>query len=224
MLKAVIFDFDGVVVDSHGIFNRLFTEILNKELGTDFKEEEFARWPGMRFDKRFKLLAKEKNLRIAGEDIDKAVEKGRFEYYTNASSYVRLFPGTERLFNELKEAGVKICLGSNGSRKTIEKILANLGVMKYFDLILSYEDVAHPKPAPDMFLLAVEKLKVNVENCVVIEDSLEGINAAKRAGIKVIAVSTTEPKTSLEIADMIVNTVDDLDLEKIKKMVKKFQD
>lgn len=220
MLKAVIFDYDGVLIDSHGMINKLFTQVVNKELGLDLTEKDFARFPGLRFDKRVKIVAEEKKLDIPYENIHQAIEKGRLEYYTNTIEYIRLYDGAKRLLDELKEAGIKIGLGSNGSKRTIEKSLSILEIKDYFSSIVAFDDVLHPKPAPDMFLKNAENMYAEPQECIVIEDSAEGIEAAKIAGMTAVAVSTTEPEERLKEADLVVMTINDLIVEKLKKLVK----
>src|SRR3989344_7978516 len=116
MIKAVIFDFDGVLVDSHGIINRLFTRIANEELGLNITENEFAKFPGARFEKRVELLAAEKGKKITKKQIDEAVSKGREEYYENSSNYIELFFGVRELMETIRKSGLKMGIGTNGSR------------------------------------------------------------------------------------------------------------
>jgi beta-phosphoglucomutase len=215
-MKAVIFDMDGVIVDSHGIINRLFTEVINRELHLNITEKEFARWPGIRFDQRLVIIAKEKGLPVSEEQIVKAIDKGRLEYYTNIIAYVKLFPGTLTLFDQLKSAGIKLGLGSNGSRNSIEKLMENLKIKKYFSSVVTFDDVVNPKPDAEMFLKNALELNVNPEECVVVEDAPEGIAAAKAAGMKVIALATTTSREELENADLLLSSISEITLDMLK--------
>ncbi len=218
MIKGIIFDFDGVIVDSHGIINNLFVKLAEEYLGLHITEEDFGRFPGMRFEERIHFFIKEKGLDISKKEIEAAKEKGLFEYYTNKKKYVKLFDGLIELFKELKKNNIKIALGTNGSRNNVIEMLKDKNIIQYFDSVVAYDDVAHGKPAPDMFLRNAENLGLEQSECVVIEDSVEGVKAAKHAGMKVIAVSTTTPISQLKDADLIVETVKDLDVEKIQKL------
>ena len=217
-MQAVILDFDGVIVDSHGIINRLFTKITREELGIDITEEEFAAYPGMRFEQRIQHIAQEKGLSIPPEKILQAINKGRFEYHARKVENTTLFPGAKKLLDELRGHGIKIALGTNGGRKTALKSLRMLGVLDYFDTINTFDDVDRPKPAPDIFLKSAKDLDTKPEDCIVVEDSAQGIKAAKNAGMKVIAVSTTEPESNLGEADLMVNTIQDLTVEKLESL------
>jgi HAD superfamily hydrolase (TIGR01509 family) len=218
MIKAVIFDFDGVIVDSHGVINRHFTKVANDELHLGITETDFARFPGMRFEAKVAILAKERGLDIPKEKIVEAVKKGREEYLHNKSDQVELYPGTLRLFDELKKAKIKIALGTNGSRRSVEKLTVKLGIKDYFDSIVTFDDAYLPKPAPHIFLKNAENLKCLSGDCLIVEDSIEGITAAKAAGMKVVGVSTTLDKNDLKDADLILKTINDLNLGIIQKL------
>jgi HAD superfamily hydrolase (TIGR01509 family) len=207
MIKAVIFDFDGVLVDSHGIINKLFTEIANKELGLNITEKEFADNPGIRFEHRLMKINSDRKLNISAERIKDVIEKGRLEYFSNKSDHVRLYPGIIELLEELKKAGIIICLGSNGGRRSIEKLMQKLGIKKYFSSIVTFDDVKNGKPHPEMFLKNADEMKLKPEECIVVEDSIEGITAAHAAGMKVIAVATTTGKEELKDADIIIDNI-----------------
>ena len=218
MIQAVIFDFDGVLVDSHGTINQVFTRTVNEMLGLNITEKDFARFPGLRFEKRMAILAKEKNITITDEQITQARKAGIDEYRSNSSLSVKLYPGVLRLLNELKANNIKIGLGSNGSRKTIERIMDNLNIRSYFDSLVGYDDVTHGKPAPDMFLKNAKNFNIKPQDCAVIEDSIEGITAAKAANMKAVALLTTTSRENLNSADLILNSINDLNMEKIQKL------
>ncbi len=218
MIKAVIFDMDGVIADSHNIINNLFTELLNKHLNLNLDVKEFAKYPGMRFEHRTEILTKEKGIHLSKEEIDEIMEIGREEYYNNKIDYTRIYPGMKELLEELNKSNIKLALGTNGSRRTIAKLIEQFNIKNYFDAIVTYDDVARGKPFPDIFLKDAELLNVSPKECVVIEDSIEGIEAAKEAGMKVIAVSTTMKIDELKKADMIIKTIKELNVKKIQQL------
>jgi len=216
MIKAVIFDFDGVIVDSHGTINKLFTEIINKELGLGLSKEEFAKYPGLRFDERVVLLSKEKGINIDPNRVMQVINKGRELYFSNF--LVMLFPGVLDLLGELKKNKIKIGLATNGSKKTVYKQLKQLNIFQYFDSIVTYDDVTYPKPKPEMFFKICTKLNVKPKECVMVEDAPAGIIGAKKAGMKVIALSTTMPRASLVKADLIMESIKEITLDKLKSL------
>ena len=102
MIKCVIFDFDGVIADSHSMFNKLFTRIANEELDLGITNEEFAQFPGMRFELRLSYLAKQKGIDVSQENLDKAIAKGRNEYHESTSSFTTLYEGAKEFLQELR--------------------------------------------------------------------------------------------------------------------------
>jgi beta-phosphoglucomutase len=218
MIKAVIFDMDGVLADSHGIFNRLFTEIVRKELNLNISEEEFSRYPGIRFEQRIEKIAKLKGYKVSDQEIEKVIAKGRYIYYTDNLSFVKIYEGVKELLDILESNGLKIALGTNGSKRTVLKLIKNLDIEKYFSVIVTFDDVSAGKPFPDIFLRDAKEMDLSPKECVVVEDSIEGIDAAKAAGMKVIAVMTTQKKEELKNADLIVDSIKDINMEKIRKL------
>lgn len=218
-MKAVIFDMDGVLADSHGIFNRLFTRIVNEELDLGINEEDFSRYSGLRFEERIRLLSEEKKKSVSKDDLLEAINKGRLEYFTNAIEYVEAYPGVHELLKSLKKEGIKIGLGTNGSKNAVLKLTEHLGIADYFESIVTYNDVTHPKPAPDMFIKNAENLGVDPKYCIVIEDSLAGITAAKQAGMKVVGIATTKSREDLiGNADLVLDGLSELTIEKLRRI------
>jgi len=219
MIKAVIFDMDGVIIDSHPNINKLFTKVANQKLKINILEKEFAKYPGMRFEDRIKKILSQKGIKIIDEKIMDAVDYGRKIYFSGSFiKEIPLFEGIRELLETLKTSGTKIALGTNGSIRTVARVLEINKLKKYFSAIVTFDDVEHGKPAPDIFLKAAENLKLKPEECIVIDDAIEGIIAAHSAGMKIIAVASTQKKEQLREADIIVDTIKDINLEKIRAM------
>ncbi len=218
MIKAAIFDMDGVIADSHTEINALFTNVLNNHLNLNISVEEFSKYPGLRFEHRAELFAKKKGIDLSKEEVEKVMKIGRDEYYHNTLNYIKLYSGVVDLLEELKNAGIKMGIGSNGSRRSILKIIEQFKIKEYFSSIVTYDDVSHGKPNPEIFMKNAENLNVKPEECVVIDDAEVGIEAAKSAGMKIISITTTMDKKELEKADMIIDKISDLNLEKIREL------
>jgi HAD superfamily hydrolase (TIGR01509 family) len=135
----------------------------------------------------------------------KAIEKER-KYKTLETDELMATPGMHLLLSQLKEERFALAIASSGARKNIDLILSRLNMQKYFDFIVSGEDVQRGKPAPDIFLRAAEKFARQPGDCVVIEDSTNGILGAKAAGMHCIAYSNpTSGNQDLTKADHIVS-------------------
>jgi HAD superfamily hydrolase (TIGR01509 family) len=124
-------------------------------------------------------------------------------------------PGVRAWLEQLAGAGVPCVIGSSTHRRNIEVSLDVLGLRTYFRDIVSAEDVSHGKPDPEVFLKAAGKIGMPADRCVVFEDAHVGIDAAHRAGMRVIAVATTNPLPDLASADMAVERLDALDIRAI---------
>jgi HAD superfamily hydrolase (TIGR01509 family) len=119
-------------------------------------------------------------------------------------------PGIVALLERLQAEGVPRAIASSTHRENIETALETLGLRDRFDAIVSAEDVSHGKPDPEVFLVAASKLSAPADRCVVFEDAFVGIEAARRAGMRVVAVATTNPLETLGHADLAVASLDDL--------------
>jgi beta-phosphoglucomutase len=218
MIKAVIFDFDGVLIDSNEIGNEIFINVLNRNLGLQIGLQEFRELAGLRFEQRISIISERHNIHLSQDLIDKMMEEGREEYREIHLEKVFMFPGAKELIKNLHENNFKIALGTNGSRQPVLQKLSHLGIKKYFSSIVTATDVENFKPCKDIFLKNAKDMNLNSKECVVIEDSITGITAAKAAGIKVIAVQTTLSKEQLKEADMIVESISEITIDKLKEL------
>ncbi|MEM4554229.1 MAG: HAD family phosphatase [Candidatus Anstonellaceae archaeon] len=192
-IKAVIFDLDGVVVDSERAHLESFNRFL-AQFGIKIDQKRWRKnYTGIGSVKIFEDICKRHGLK---QDIKKLVQ-GRAKIYLG---YIKkhglpAIKGFKDFHSFLEKQGIKTIVASGGHKKHIQASLASIGLkMKFVGL----EDVSHPKPNPEIFLLAAKKLKVQPQECLVIEDSLSGIKAAKAAGMKVVALSTTLPSVQLK--------------------------
>jgi beta-phosphoglucomutase family hydrolase len=200
MLRAVIFDWDGVVVDSSAHHERSW-EILAAQRGLPLPPDHFKRGFGKKNNVIIPDLgwakdpAKVDALAHEKEEIYRALvrEKG-----------IEPLSGVRELLAALHEKGIPCAIASSTERANLDLPLDLMGLREFFDIIVSGEEVVHGKPDPAVFLLAAERLGITPSDCVVIEDALVGIEAAKRAGMPVIAVATTNPLPALGSADSAV--------------------
>ena len=211
MIKAVIFDMDGVIVDSeklHFIAWQKFLEKYNKP----HTKEEFNEYFGMANKEIFKLLLPEQDEKI----FPKLDDEKEAMYRVLAQEKLFEIKGATHLIKMLYGNKFKLIVGSSGHPKNIEFNLETLGLTKYFQGYVSNHCVKQGKPAPDIFLKCAEKLNLKPDECLVIEDAHHGITAAKRAGMKVIGITTTHNKEKLEDADLIVDSLDEISIDLIK--------
>ncbi len=211
MAKAVIFDMDGVLADSEDIHKQVEDQILG-EYGVSLNPEDKDRYAGV--DERFfwSDLSDRYNL---GLDFLETVEKKRSIFFKVAEG-VRSFEGVKELLELLRSKDIPMVVASSSEPMVLKYVISRLGFEDYFQDLISGMDVPNGKPAPDIFLKASSVLNVRPADCVVIEDSLNGVNAAKAAGMSCIAVTNTFPESKLKQADLIVKSLKNVDLEIIK--------
>ena len=128
-------------------------------------------------------------------------------------------PGVVEWLEVLKEAKISCVIASSTHRANIDVVLERTDLRKYFSEIVSGDQAKFGKPHPEIFLLASAKIKISPNHCVVFEDAHVGIEAAKAAGMKVVAVTTTHPSFSLQDADMVVDRLDELSLDTVTKLL-----
>ena len=134
------------------------------------------------------------------------------DYRRRVADNIRPLPGAIELIKSLQEQGIKSAIASSAPLENIEIIIRGLHIEDCFQTIVCGTEVAEGKPSPQIFLLAAEKLGVPAGNCVVIEDAIAGVAAAKRAGMKCVAVTNSHPRNSLKKADLIVGTLESVSI------------
>jgi HAD superfamily hydrolase (TIGR01509 family) len=209
---GAIFDWDGVIIDSSRQHEESW-ERLARETGKPLPEGHFKAGFGRKNEFIIpRILGWEEDpqqvrrLSLRKEELYREIvlEKG-----------LEPLPGVRTWLERLAAAGVPCAIGSSTHRKNIEVSLDVLGLRDFFREIVSAEDVSHGKPDPEVVLKAGAKIGTAPEKCVVFEDAHVGIEAAQRAGMRVIAVATTNPLSELGKADLAVDRLDELDVGKI---------
>lgn len=209
--KAVLCDLDGVIADSAGIHFAAWHEIFGS-IGVIFTKDEFIKLFDTSPDS---IIRTTLGKNPSKEFINNLLQQKEIIYYEKLKGNVRAFPGAINLLKIVKEANSKVALVSSASKENIELICRELKLEGIFDTIISSRDLIENKPSTKMFLMAAERLGVKAENCVVIEDSPFGIQCAKRAGMKCLAVATTHIKQELKTANRVVDSLEEVDLIKL---------
>lgn len=212
MIKAVVFDMDGVLIDSEPInceVNRLTFEEIGVNISKkEFIEEWIIKGTGTR------EAIKRHNIQATYEDLQKIKKKIYLNFYRNK---IKLKPYAKEILIKLKKK-YKLALASQGHKYNVLTVMKKFGFNRFFHVVLGKQDVNKNKPDPEMFLKAAEKLKVKPEECLVIEDSEKGIIAAKNARMKCIAIPDdwTKKYNDFSRADLIVNSLNKIDAKVIE--------
>lgn len=212
-IKAVIFDMDGVLTDSEPLINMAAVRMF-AELGLKVNPEDFIPFIGTGEDRYIGGVAEKYGFPI---DIKSAKNRVYEIYLELVPQYLQAFPGAVDFVKMCKQNGLKISLTSSADIIKIKANLDKIGLpMPYWDVVVSAEDVEKKKPAPDLFLKAIERLKVEPAESVVIEDSLSGVQGALSAGAWCIAVAHTFPAEKLKIAHLVKYKISDIRIEDLQ--------
>jgi len=214
MIKAVIFDLDGVIVDT-AHYHFVAWKRLAKELGIDFTEVENEQLKGVSRMRSLEIILELGNLRLSQDEMDRLATKKNqwFVDYINAMKPNEIFPGVKEMIQDIRAGGIKIALAS--SSKNADTVLTLLNIKNLFDVIVDGTMITHTKPDPEIFLLAAKKLDLPTSDCLVFEDAEAGVEAAIAAGMKCIGVGSTQ---QLSKANVVVAKTPDFDIQKIKNI------
>ncbi len=217
--KAVIFDFDGVIMETEPYHIEAFRKTIEEDFGLKLAYDEVLAYAGLTHAEKIRRIFRKKGLPVdfdaeaerekilkrAFETIEKKVRKGG----------ISLPKGLLEFLGRLKARKYKIGLATVNKRKYISRILKIAKIDKCFDAAVTSDDIKKPKPDPEIYVKAAKKLKVAPANCTAIEDSVYGIQSAKAAGMKCIAITTTNTRERLKDADIIVDGFEEIDVEKL---------
>jgi beta-phosphoglucomutase-like phosphatase (HAD superfamily)/dTDP-glucose pyrophosphorylase len=208
MVKLIIFDLDGVLVDAKNIHY----EALNKALGGDFEikwDEHLSIYDGLKTNQKLEILTSKKGLPV---ERHKQIWEDKQFHTLNALKTLEKSKVLIDCFEKLIYDGYKIACCSNSIRKTVLTVLAKLGIIEYFDLIISNEDVKNSKPHPEMYWKAISSMSVSPEETLIVEDSPHGLIAAHRSKSHVFRVSSPDDVTY----ENINNKIDELKMDNKK--------
>lgn len=209
MLKAVIFDMDGVIIDSEPMHAQAAVLAL-KKFNVDIAMDYAYKFIGTRTLQMCIQMIKDFNIAASADELLKANNDMK-EYLLRKEGH-RVIPYITRLICDLYKHGIKLIIASSSNAAAIEDVMTSLKIRDYFSGFVSGEMTTLPKPAPDIFLKAAQKLGVTADECIVIEDSYNGVMAAKAAGMACIGFANPNSgRQDLSGADYIVEGFDEVD-------------
>jgi HAD superfamily hydrolase (TIGR01509 family) len=208
--RAVIFDMDGVLTDSEPLINAAAIAMF-AEKGLKVLPEDFLPFVGTGEDRYIGGVAEKHKFPL---DLP-AAKKRTYEIYLNlVPRQLEVFPGAPALVAACRKAGLLTAVASSADRIKISANLQKIGLpIQTWDAVVTGEDIAAKKPAPDIFLEAARKLSQPAGACVVVEDAINGVQAARAAGMRCIAVAQTFPPQRLRAADLVRNKIADVSLQ-----------
>ena len=218
-LKGVIFDMDGVIVNSEPLHVKFECDIL-KSLGIDFPANGFPEYAGLAMDKFWLSLKERYNLPQPVEELlvyDTAMRAKLFRQQEHFDAPA----GVLSLIKSLKRGGMPLALASSSHTMVIDAILDRMGFRRYFDVVVSGFELKNGKPAPDIFLYASDLLGTPHAETMVVEDTANGVLAAKNAGMKCFGYQnpTNPTKQDLSQADLVSDNFESVTLDQLRKVM-----
>jgi beta-phosphoglucomutase len=217
---AVIWDVDGTLVDTAELHYQAWTE-LAREVGKPFTRTDFASTFGRRNPE---IIRQVFGPHYSDAEIADMGQRKEVLYRAAAAKGVDLLPGVQVLLEGLHEAGFLQAIGSSAPLANLDLILRLTQIAKYFQAIVSSEDTQRGKPDPQVFQVAATKLRVAPARCVVIEDAVAGVQAARAGGMKCIAVSFVghHPDSALQAAgaDLVVKTLERVSVDTVQQILR----
>ena len=218
MLKGLLFDMDGVLVNNLDIHRQAFAEFFRR-YGVERSFDDLSRVFGKGNDDIMgELMPKDVVERVGIRELGYQKEAIYREIY---APIITPQPGLKEFLAEAERNGLKSAVGSSGYRVNVDFVLERCDIVRYFSAIVAGDEVTRCKPDPEIYLTVASKLGLRPEECVVFEDAEAGIESAKRAGVKVVALATTFSREFLEKsdADYIIDDFRDIDIATLRSIV-----
>jgi beta-phosphoglucomutase len=213
VVQAVIWDLDGVIIDSEEDHKKAWQR-LARETGKEFSDEQFAATFGWRNDAIVPTVWGT----VSREESEALAARKEVYYRDYVRGTAAFLPGSQELMRALHEAGYPQALGSSAPLANIELVKEVLGLDRYMNAFVSGETVPHGKPAPDIFLRGAQELGIEPKQCLVIEDAVAGVAAARAGGMYCIAVAYGRVLPGLQVATLVVKDLTEVNVERIQHL------
>jgi HAD superfamily hydrolase (TIGR01509 family) len=222
-LYGLIFDVDGVIADTEAVNAKVSIKVFADLFGVEgVVREDFEAGLGRGAEEYVKAAARVHGMELTAEQVRQATRL-RQEYFLNILSEEPLlpFPGVLELMEKAMQADdFRVAIATSGTLEKSRTVLNATGVPYQKMVYINGNDVTHKKPDPELFLLAAERIGIDPANCIVIEDAPNGVQAARAAGAKCIAVTNSTSAANLQQADLVCDSLVQIDLEMITRLIR----
>lgn len=216
MIRAIVFDFDGTILDTESVWYESFREVL-EEHGAELPLEVFAKGIGTYDDGMFRYIAE----RLGSEAMLEAVKQEAGRRHHAKAQALRPRPGVDAYLKDARRLGLRIGLATSSPRSWVEPFLASHGMLSYFETLCTQDDVERVKPDPALYRLAVERLGVAPAEAAAFEDSANGAKSAVAAGLRCVIVPNPMTESlDFERYDLRIRSMEELSLEALLDRLK----
>ena len=217
-LGGLVFDMDGTLIDNLKYHFLAFDEYA-KQMGFTLLEPLSLKHNGLHSNDIFPMLLGEDI--VAEYGLDRLNNEKEEVYRELYSPHIKPITGLMELLQAAKESDIKCAIGSSGCRENVEFVIEALGIKDFIDVSISGSDVTHGKPHPEIFATAIERMGLKPEECIVVEDAVNGILAGIAAGCKCLAVTTTSSAELLSKtgAALCIDDFTEVDIEKLQQLI-----
>lgn len=214
-MKAVIFDMNGVLINDEP-YHKEAWKIFCARHGLSFNEQGFNEYCMGRTNREILRYLFHEEL---SDEQDRTLREERIGYSKSLLPKILPAPdGLDVFLNGLRKRKFKLAVATSSQRDYADFVLEKYGFRKYFDTVVTAGDVTKSKPDPEIYVTAAERIQTSPSDCLVIEDSMSGIHAAKTAGMKVFGITTSHGPLELAEADQVIASFTDIDIEALEKM------
>lgn len=211
MIKALVFDMDGVIIDSEPIHTELTVDVL-KDVGVTPTENEIYEFVGVRNEEMWDALIKRYNINESIEKLMARQKAYKIERFFNAK--LEPIDGVLDLLRAANRKGLKIALATSSPRYFAKYVLKAVKVAVFFDILVTADEISNSKPDPEIYLKAAEALGLLPDECIAVEDAYYGIMAAKSAGMKCIGfINPNSGNQDTSMADYVVSSLREINLD-----------
>nr|WP_256439387.1 HAD family phosphatase [Pedobacter sp. SYSU D00823] len=207
MMKAFLFDLNGTMIDDMDYHTDAWHEILNNDLGANLSREQVKKeMYGKNHELLVRVFGDEK---FTEEEKDKISFEKERRYQSRFKPHLKLINGLAEFLKKAHDRGIKMAIGSAAITSNVDFVLDGVNIREYFPVVISADNVSVSKPDPETFLKGAEQLGINPEDCIVFEDNPNGVEAARRAGMKCVVLTTMHEEYEFTGLDNILVFVDD---------------
>ena len=216
MAKAFLFDLNGTIIDDMRYHNQAWFDLLTKDLHADLTWEQVKKeMYGKNSDLMIRIFG---NDRFSDEEMERLSMEKEKRYQAAYKPDLRLIPGLDSFLAKIEAHNIKMAIGSAAIPFNIDFVLDNLDIRHYFEVVISADDVMNSKPDPETFLSCASLLNIAPSDCIVFEDAPKGVESARNAGMKAVAVMSTHEEADFAQYDNIICFIRDYNDPQLKDL------